>query len=63
LAIGVPARPPAPPEAKVPIARQRDLAEVLLACEFKAVMKEHQKAKPRVFDELNSSHRIVHDGR
>jgi hypothetical protein len=35
---------------------------VLLSCESKAVMTEHGKTKPRIFDELNSSHEIVHQG-
>jgi hypothetical protein len=33
---------------------------VLMALEAKACMTEHQKAQPRLYDELNSSHRIVH---
>lgn len=35
---------------------------VLIACELKAVMTEHKKSEPRVFDELSSSHEIVHAG-
>lgn len=35
---------------------------VLIACEAKTVMTEHGKSKPRVFDELGSSHEIVHQG-
>ena len=36
--------------------------EVLVSCELKAVMTEHLKSQPRVFDELSSSHEIVHAG-
>lgn len=38
------------------------LADVFLACEAKSVMTEHGKSQPRVFDELSSSHEIVHQG-
>lgn len=37
--------------------------DVLIACEAKSVMTEHGKSQPRVFDELNSAHSIVHSGR
>jgi hypothetical protein len=40
-----------------------ELAEVFLACEAKSVMTEHAKSQPRVYDELSSSHEIVHQGR
>jgi hypothetical protein len=33
---------------------------VLVSCEAKTVMTEHGKSQPRVFDELGSSHEIVH---
>ena len=36
------------------------LADVRIACELKAVMTEHKKAEPRIYDELSSSHQIVH---
>jgi hypothetical protein len=39
-----------------------DIARVLIACEAKTVMTEHGKSQPRVFDELSSSHEIVHQG-
>jgi len=42
----------------VPLAEKLD--ELILSCELKAVMTEHGKAQPRVFDELSSSHDIVH---
>jgi hypothetical protein len=35
---------------------------VLISCEAKSVMTEHSKSQPRVFDELGSSHEIVHQG-
>ena len=38
------------------------LADVFLSCEAKSVMTEHSKSQPRVFDELSSSHEIVHQG-
>src|SRR5262245_60469841 len=42
--------------------KQLDINRVLISCESKAAMTEHVKAKPRIFDELNSSHEIVHKG-
>jgi hypothetical protein len=36
------------------------VGSVVVALEAKACMTEHQKAQPRLYDELNSSHRIVH---
>jgi hypothetical protein len=33
-----------------------------LACEVKTVMTEHSKSQPRIYDELSSSHEIVHQG-
>jgi hypothetical protein len=35
---------------------------VRIACEAKQCMTEHSKTKPRIFDELSSSHEIVHQG-
>ncbi len=40
-----------------------ELADVYFSCEAKSVMTEHGKSQPRVFDELSSSHEIVHRGR
>ena len=37
-------------------------SKLLIACEAKAVMTEHSKSQPRLFDELSSSHEIVHQG-
>lgn len=60
LAIGRPAtRSTGPP---VGLARTTEFAQVLLSCEAKTVMTEHKKSQPRVFDELASSHEIVHQG-
>ncbi|MGA2619075.1 MAG: hypothetical protein ABSF26_15815 [Thermoguttaceae bacterium] len=38
------------------------IGRVLLACEAKTCMTEHGKSQPRIFDELGSSHEIVHQG-
>lgn len=35
---------------------------VLIACEAKTCMTGHGKSQPRIFDELGSSHEIVHQG-
>lgn len=60
LAIGMPAsRSSMPP---VGLAKATEFAQVLLSCEAKTVMTEHKKSQPRVFDELASSHEIVHQG-
>jgi hypothetical protein len=42
--------------------KQVAVERVLLSCESKAAMTEHVKSKPRLFDELSSSHEIVHQG-
>ncbi len=39
-----------------------DIDRVLMACEAKTCMTEHGKSQPRIFDELGSSHEIVHQG-
>jgi hypothetical protein len=41
---------------------QCKIERVLISCEAKTVMTEHGKSQPRVFDELGSSHEIVHQG-
>jgi hypothetical protein len=38
------------------------IQRVLFSCEAKTCMTEHGKSQPRIFDELGSSHAIVHDG-
>jgi hypothetical protein len=45
---------------RLPELKEGLVGNVLLAIEAKACMTEHQKALPRLYDELNSSHRIVH---
>ena len=74
LAVGVPARPALPASGiqrvssnrrksgELPSAGRNVFTNVLIACEAKAVMTEHGKSQPRVFDELSSSHEIVHQG-
>jgi hypothetical protein len=44
----------------LPALKEGSAGNVLVAIEAKACMTEHQKAQPRLYDELNSSHRIVH---
>lgn len=45
------------------ITRASQLADVWLSCEAKSVMTEHGKSQPRVYDEISSSHEIVHQGK
>lgn len=44
----------------VPVMFEAPVGAVLVALEAKAAMTAHVKALPRLFDELNSSHQIVH---
>lgn len=60
LAIGTPVDDEASLLSK-PI-REATIDRVLISCEAKTVMTEHGKSQPRVFDELGSSHEIVHQG-
>ena len=46
--------------AGLPNPVEAPVTAVLVALEAKACMTAHQKALPRFFDELNSSHQIVH---
>lgn len=46
--------------AEMPVAFEGSVGSVLVAMEAKACMTEHSKAGPRLYDELNSSHGIVH---
>lgn len=46
--------------AALPMLLQVPVGAVLVALEAKAAMTEHGKACPRLYDELNSSHSIVH---
>jgi hypothetical protein len=38
------------------------IQRVLFSCEAKTCMTEHAKSQPRIFDELSSSHSMVHAG-
>jgi hypothetical protein len=60
LAVGVPITPVLLDGA---IRRAGTFSDVFISCEAKAVMTEHKKSQPRLFDELGSSHEIVHQGR
>ncbi|WP_141754037.1 hypothetical protein [Streptomyces subrutilus] len=44
----------------LPVITEAPVGQVLVALEAKACMTEHSKAGPRLYDELNSSHQIVH---
>ena len=59
LAIGTPAG--APEYGAEPIT-MGPIQELLFSCEAKSCMTEHGKSKPRLYDELSSSHEIVHQG-
>jgi hypothetical protein len=61
LAIGLPKKLSAESDI-FGIQRALELTDVFVSCEAKTVMTEHKKSQPRVFDELSSSHEIVHQG-
>jgi len=44
----------------LPALMETPVGSLLIALEAKACMTAHQKAAPRLYDELNSSHQIVH---
>ena len=44
----------------LPVLEMAPVGNVLMALEAKACMTAHQKALPRLYDELNSSHQTVH---
>lgn len=46
--------------ASLPDVRYADVGAVQLAMEAKACMTEHSKSRPRLYDELNSSHETIH---
>jgi hypothetical protein len=46
--------------AGLPPLRESPVGNVLIALEAKACMTAHQRALPRLYDELNSSHQTVH---
>jgi hypothetical protein len=58
---GVVLSPEARKELKaLPEIREAPVGDVLIALEAKACMTAHSKARPRLYDELNSSHQTVH---
>lgn len=59
LAIGTPEGDA--PQGAEPIA-MGEISRLLFSCEAKSCMTEHGKSKPRLYDELSSSHEIVHQG-
>ncbi len=61
LAIGTP-RVVDETERLAGVIRSGQIERVLIACEAKTCMTEHGKSQPRIFDELGSSHEIVHQG-
>lgn len=61
LALGKPAHPVVEPARQTPIMSGR-IALLRISMEAKQCMTEHSKTKPRLFDELSSSHEIVHQG-
>lgn len=61
LALGTPADPVVEPVVPTPIMSGR-IASLRISMEAKQCMTEHSKTKPRIFDELSSSHEIVHQG-
>ncbi len=60
LAIGEATDPVLVSDTRSP--RRVSMDKIRLACEAKQCMTEHSKTKPRIFDELSSSHEIVHQG-
>jgi hypothetical protein len=60
LAIGTPLQPAIGGNGM--LAKVSELTALRLAMEAKSVMTEHGKSQPRVYDELSSSHEIVHQG-
>lgn len=59
LALGLPPAGEVVRPGDTPIA-SGTIDRVLFSCEAKTVMTEHSKSKPRLYDELSSSHEIVH---
>ncbi|WP_180934029.1 hypothetical protein [Nocardioides ungokensis] len=45
---------------KLPVMLEAEVGAVLVALEAKACMTKHSASVPRLYDELNSSHQIVH---
>lgn len=44
------------------IACVQELESLEISCEAKSTMTEHSKSQPRMYDELSSSHEIIHQG-
>ena len=44
----------------LPVVQRKPVGSVLIALEAKACMTAHSKSRPRLYDELNSSHQTVH---
>jgi hypothetical protein len=63
FAIGEPVGLPQPGTSGEAIRRVNQLAQLQVSCEAKSTMTEHSKSKPRMYDELSSSHEIIHQGR
>jgi len=61
LAIGTPSTTPTDFVYTPPLS-EGEIGSVRICCEAKQCMTEHSKSKPRIFDELSSSHEIVHQG-
>lgn len=61
LAIGLPVSPGRAPVAPLVI-EMAPIGQLRISIEAKQCMTEHSKTKPRLFDELSSSHEIVHRG-
>ena len=61
LAVGLRKGGPVELPPDEPIAKG-DFGRVLISMEAKSAMTEHGKSQPRIYDELSSSHTIVHDG-
>ena len=62
LAIGTPHPNAVLAPTKVSPICEAMIGRVLFSMEAKQCMTEHSKTKPRLFDELSSSHQIVHAG-
>ncbi|UCF32547.1 MAG: hypothetical protein JSV78_09440 [Phycisphaerales bacterium] len=60
LAIGEPAGPSSRESGELGVGLP--VKNLRISCEAKQCMTEHNKSKPRIFDELSSSHEIVHQG-
>lgn len=61
LAIGQPTDPVVEPVVPTQIVSGR-IGHLRISMEAKQCMTEHSKTKPRIYDELSSSHEIVHQG-